>query len=629
MKRNFRELLKIFLGVFIFVSIMSVIYWVNDSVNSSSEKSYQQDTLSGFMDKIKQNQIRVAHFDDKQAKYKTTSGYLYKTEIPQPILKDIINALYKNNTLFDYTSSQNNSKTSGKEKKFSISDIIWEIITFLILIFILRAGMGSGSNKSNIISSSKNTPIKSDVKFSDVAGIDAYKNEVVEIVDFLKNPEKYNKYGAKIPKGVLLCGPPGTGKTLVARAMAGEANVPFFSVAGSDFVEMFVGLGAARVRELFKSAEKYPAAIIFIDELDAIGRSRKDASVSSNSEQTNTLNAILVAMDGFSKNNIVVIGATNRSEILDSALLRPGRFDRIVNVPLPDMDGREAIAQLYLNKVKIPYLFTAKDVAIASPGFSGAEISNLINETILCAIRDNAAEMTKIHLSKAQDKVLAGVPDARKHDPHDLITTAYHESGHAYIAYLLHKKGLFDPIYKLTIESHGSTLGFLMHLPEKDSTHDTKAHMLSHIKVALAGRAAEEVFFGIDRVSSGAYSDFKKATNIAHNMVRRFGMSENGHLIMEGEDYGNSMLISEKMKETLYYAAKDIVSNAYNEVVKILTENKEIIHRLTYYLMVNKTLYRNDVDTIVKGVYTLIGKVSSINILNNSLTPFEDHKVLL
>lgn len=626
MSKRFKELIKIFAAIFVFISLFTVVYYINNKPDTQTVQE-KEDSLSGFFNKIKTDKIRKATINDESIRYTDIQNKQYIVNIPYNIQKKVILALSRKNVAMTYLPGniQNNTKEKKtKFRTFSIFDTIWDIVFLIIFLVLLKSGMGGGGARNNIIGGTgqKNDPKKSEVTFKDVAGIDAYKNEVLEIVDFLKHSEKYNKYGAIIPKGVLLCGEPGTGKTLIARAMAGEANVPFFPVSGSDFVEIFVGVGAARVRDLFKAAAKHPAAIIFIDEIDTLGRKRSE--MTHNSELLNTLNALLVAMDGFSKNNIVVIGATNRPEVLDEALLRPGRFDRIVSIPLPDLKGREEIVNVVMKKVKIPYMFTSKQVAIITPFFSGADLHNLINETILIALKNQKSILTLKDLEKARDKVMSGVPDGKKHDLKQLIATAYHEVGHAFIAHVYKK--LYPPIYKLTIASHGNTLGFLLSLPENDTELTSKERYIAQIKVALGGRAAEEVFFGADKVSSGAYSDFKKATKIANTMVRKFGMSSNGMLIMDEDEY---YLVSDKMKEQLYDEAKNLVNNCYKEVLEILNKNKDMIHRITYYLLAYETLYREDIENIINGNFLLVNNPATINFINNTILATEDHKILI
>ena len=383
-----------------------------------------------------------------------------------------------------------------------------------------KGAMGFGKSKAKLLNEQKGK-----ITFDDVAGIDEAKDDLQEIVEFLKDPKKFQYLGGRIPKGALLIGPPGTGKTLLARAIAGEAGVPFFTISGSDFVEMFVGVGASRVRDMFEQGKKNAPCIIFIDEIDAVGRHRGAGLGGGNDEREQTLNQLLVEMDGFEENEgVILISATNRPDVLDPALLRPGRFDRQVHVPNPDIIGREKILKVHVKKVKLSNEIDLKVVARGTPGFSGADLANLVNEAALLAARRGKRVVTQVEFEDAKDKVMMG--SERRTlvmNDEEKKLTAYHEAGHALVAV---KQPASDPIHKATIIPRGRALGMVMRLPERDQLSLTKAKLKSDLAVAMGGRAAEELVFGEDKVTSGASSDIKMATNMARAMVTQFGMSD-------------------------------------------------------------------------------------------------------
>ena len=380
--------------------------------------------------------------------------------------------------------------------------------------------MGFGRSKAKLLTENKNK-----VTFNDVAGIDEAKEELVEIVEFLKDPRKFQKLGGRIPKGALLIGPPGTGKTLLARAVAGEAGVPFFTISGSDFVEMFVGVGASRVRDMFEQGRRNAPCIIFIDEIDAVGRSRGAGLGGGNDEREQTLNQILVEMDGFdTQEGIILVAATNRPDVLDPALLRPGRFDRQVVVPNPDILGREAILKVHIKKISVAPDVDIRTIARGTPGFSGADLANIVNESALLAARKNKKIVTMVDFEEAKDKVMMG--SERRSlvmSQEEKELTAYHEGGHAIVAL---NQPASDPIHKATIIPRGRALGMVMRLPERDQLSMAREKMLADITVAMGGRVAEEIIFGDDKVTSGASSDIEMATKMARNMVTKYGMSE-------------------------------------------------------------------------------------------------------
>lgn len=447
------------------------------------------------------------------------------------------------------------------------------------------------------------------VTFEDVAGIDEAKEELEEIVDFLKDPAKFRKLGGKIPKGALLVGSPGTGKTLLARAIAGEAKVPFFTISGSDFVEMFVGVGASRVRDMFEQGKKNAPCIIFIDEIDAVGRHRGAGLGGGNDEREQTLNQLLVEMDGFEGHEgVIIIAATNRPDVLDPALLRPGRFDRQIVVPAPDILGREKIIGIHLRKIPLAPDVEPKIIARGTPGFSGADLANLVNEAALLAARRNKKVVTMAELEEAKDKVMMGRERrSMVMSEEEKELTAYHEAGHAIVGIHLPAS---DPIHKATIIPRGRALGMVMRLPEKDRLSVTREKLKADLAVAMGGRVAEELIFGYDKVTSGASSDIKYATHIARNMVTQWGMSDKiGPLFHsdENEDVflGYSMAknkhVSEQTANIIDAEVKNIVEEGYNLAKKLLKENIKELHILAKGLLEYETLSGDDISNLISG----------------------------
>jgi cell division protease FtsH len=438
-----------------------------------------------------------------------------------------------------------------------------------------------------------------------VAGIDEAKQELTEIVDFLKNSKKYTDVGAKIPRGCLLIGSPGTGKTLLARAIAGEAGVPFFSISGSDFVEMFVGVGASRVRDMIEQAKKSAPCIVFIDEIDAVGRHRGSGVGGGNDEREQTLNQMLVEMDGFSENEgVVIIAATNRPDVLDRALLRPGRFDRQITVPNPDILGLEQILAVHLKKVQMASDVDAKVIARGTPGFAGADLANLVNEGALIAARGNQKMVTMKNLEDAKDKIMMG--SERKSmimQKSEKELTAYHESGHAITALNCENS---DPIHKATIIPRGRALGLVMRLPETDRFSITRAKLHDDLVVAMGGRAAEELIFGYDKVTTGAMSDIEQATNMARSMVVKWGLSDKVGTVDFSEDesmkpYGSSKAYSEETGKLIDSEIKRIVDEAFQRAKKILNEKKHDLEKLAKCLLEYETLSGDEIKDLLAG----------------------------
>ena len=467
--------------------------------------------------------------------------------------------------------------------------------------------MGFGKSKAKLLSEARGNK----VTFNDVAGIDEAKEEVEEIVEFLKDPRKFRRLGGKIPKGALLIGPPGTGKTLLARAIAGEANVPFFTISGSDFVEMFVGVGASRVRDMMEQGKKNAPCIIFIDEIDAVGRSRGAGLGGGNDEREQTLNQLLVEMDGFDTNEgVIIIAATNRPDVLDPALLRPGRFDRQVVVSNPDIVGREAILKVHIKKISISPDVKLRTIARGTPGFSGADLANLCNESALLAARKNKRIVTMSDIEEAKDKVMMGAERrSMVMTEDDKKLTAYHEGGHAIVAL---NEPASDPIHKATIIPRGRALGVVWTLPERDKYSHTREYLEANISKAMGGRVAEEIIFGHDKVTSGASSDIQMATKLAKDMVTKFGMSnelgplsygENEDEVFLGRSITRQQHMSEETARKVDVEVKKIVDSGYQRAKKILTEKLDDLHKLAKALLAYETLSGEEIkDLVLKNI---------------------------
>ena len=515
------------------------------------------------------------------------------------------------------TLRQNGVKVEARPEDTSSSTFWGVFVSWFPMILLVGVWIyfmkqaNSGNNKAMSFGKSRARLIENNKKvtFADVAGCDESKQELEEVIDFLKDPSKFQRLGGKIPKGVLLVGPPGTGKTLLAKAVAGEADVPFFSISGSDFVEMFVGVGASRVRDMFAQAKKNSPCILFIDEIDAVGRHRGAGLGGGNDEREQTLNQLLVEMDGFDANeNVILIAATNRPDVLDPALLRPGRFDRQVTVSNPDIKGREEILKVHVKKVPLAKDVDLSVIARGTPGFSGADLANLVNEAALLAARKNKRKVTSMDFDEAKDKVLMG--NERKSmamDEKEKTLTAYHEAGHAIC-------GLFtegaDPIHKATIIPRGRALGMVQYLPEKDRYSFTRQQMLARLTVAMGGRAAEELKFGNEQVTSGAAGDISMATNLARSMVTEWGMSDSLGPVLYAENSGEVFLgksvtqnknMSEDTARLVDAEIKRFVTEGHQKAVALLNEKKEEWERLAQALMEYETLTGEDIQAVIKG----------------------------
>ena len=488
------------------------------------------------------------------------------------------------------------------------------LLLIAVWIFFMRqmqggrgGAMGFGKSKAKLMNE-----IKGKVTFNDVAGVEEAKEEVEEVVEFLKDPKKFSRLGGKIPRGCLLVGPPGTGKTLLARAIAGEAGVPFFTISGSDFVEMFVGVGASRVRDMFEQGKKNSPCIIFIDEIDAVGRSRGAGLGGGNDEREQTLNQLLVEMDGFDTNEgVIIIAATNRPDVLDPALLRPGRFDRQVVVSLPDIIGREKILKVHSKKISMTPDINLRTIARGTPGFSGADLANLVNEAALLAARKNKRIVTYLEFEEAKDKVMMGAERrSMVMTEEEKKLTAYHEAGHAIVT--INEKAAY-PIHKATIIPRGRALGMVMQLPEKDEVSQTREQLHAQMAIAMGGRVAEEIIFGEEKVTTGAVSDIEQATKRARAMVMRAGLSkelgpiaygENEEEVFLGRSVARQQNMSEETAKKVDAEIKKFVEKGYDRARKVLTEKIEDLHKLAKALLIYETLSGSEIEDIVnKNIY--------------------------
>ncbi|AZS22688.1 MULTISPECIES: ATP-dependent zinc metalloprotease FtsH [unclassified Caulobacter] len=509
-----------------------------------------------------------------------------------------------------------NADVKFKSGSISFLAILVQLLPILLVVgvwlFFMRqmqggakGAMGFGKSKARLLTENKNR-----ITFEDVAGVDEAKEELQEVVDFLKDPAKFQRLGGKIPKGALLVGPPGTGKTLIARAVAGEAGVPFFTISGSDFVEMFVGVGASRVRDMFEQAKKNAPCIIFIDEIDAVGRHRGAGLGGGNDEREQTLNQLLVEMDGFEANEgIILIAATNRPDVLDPALLRPGRFDRQVVVPNPDVAGREKIIRVHMKNVPLAADVDVKTLARGTPGFSGADLANLVNEAALMAARKNRRMVTMQDFEQAKDKVMMGAERrSMAMNEEEKRLTAYHEGGHAIVALNV---PLADPVHKATIVPRGRALGMVMQLPEGDRYSMKYQQMTSRLAIMMGGRVAEELIFGKENITSGASSDIKAATDLARNMVTRWGYSDvlgtvaygdNQDEVFLGHSVARTQNVSEETARLIDSEVKRLVQYGLDEARRILTEKIDDLHTLGKALLEYETLSGEEIAGVLKGV---------------------------
>lgn len=622
------------MGMYVILAIVVLVFistiFMTGPSTSTSEISY-----SNFLQKLQNKEFtKIEKYDDmiiavpkeqpaakteKATQKNTVSPFLTQEtkNVQAPLFQYKVQIPVNDTELMD---KLNNSDADITVKKTAeTNQLAGNIGTFVIILFaiislglMIKAIQAGGSQAMSFGKSKAKMLLDSKVKttFKDVAGIDEEKKELEEIVDFLKNGEKYMKLGAKIPKGVLLVGPPGTGKTLMAKAVAGEASVPFFSISGSDFVEMFVGVGASRVRDLFEQAKKHQPCIIFIDEIDAVGRQRGAGLGGGHDEREQTLNQLLVEMDGFDVNtNIIVIAATNRPDILDNALLRPGRFDRQIYINAPDVKGREQILEVHAKNKKLDKDVDLKVLAKRTPGFTGADLQNLLNESALLAARKGEDKISMDDVDSSIDRVIAGVEKRSKVlTDKDKELTSYHEVGHALIDKLLPDA---NELHKVSIIPRGMALGVTWTRPKDESVHVSKAKLLAKITVSLGGRAAEEIIYGQDDVSTGASQDLINVTDIARKMVTAWGMSEklgpmaygkNQENVFMGRDFGHQRDYSEQVAFEIDEEIKKIVDERYELAKQLLTQNRDMLEVISKELLEKETIDEKEFDEIMNRV---------------------------
>ena len=562
---------------------------------------------STFLSYIEDGSVQEVIFDDDTING-VRLGEAFVTYNPETDNTALIGTLDQNNVVIE--------AKPPKQQSF-LSQLFISSFPILLLIgvwvYFMRQMQGTGGGRGAMSFGKSRARLLGEdqvsITFLDVAGIEEAKEEVLEIVDFLKDPAKFQALGGKIPKGVLMVGAPGTGKTLLARAIAGEAKVPFFTISGSDFVEMFVGVGASRVRDMFERAKKQAPCIIFIDEIDAVGRHRGAGLGGGHDEREQTLNQLLVEMDGFEGNEgVIVIAATNRPDVLDPALLRPGRFDRQVVVPLPDVRGREQIIKVHMRKVPLSDDVKPSVIARGTPGFSGADLANLVNEAALLAARGNKRSVSMEEFDKAKDKIMMGAERrSMVMSEEDKKLTAYHESGHAIVGLLVPEH---DPVYKVTIIPRGMALGVTMFLPEEDRYSFSKRRLMSQMKSLFGGRAAEEVVFGPACVTTGAANDIERATEIARNMVTRWGLSDRLGPLTYSEDDGEIFLgrsvtrhkqVSDGTAHAIDEEVRQLIDNCYNEAKKIVEKSMKELHLMADALMKYETIDEAQIKDIMKG----------------------------
>ncbi|HEV7369740.1 ATP-dependent zinc metalloprotease FtsH [Arenibaculum sp.] len=592
------------LALWIIIGLLLVALF-NLFQSSSTRTPQSTVAFSEFLAEAERGQVSDVTIKGNQISGHFVDGRSFSTYAPPDA--DVVSRLADNNVKISAMPDDSNVPSL-----FSVL-LSWFPMLLLIGVWIffmrqMQSGggkaMGFGKSRARLL-----TEKVGRVTFDDVAGIDEAKQELEEIVEFLKDPQKFQRLGGKIPKGVLLVGPPGTGKTLTARAVAGEANVPFFTISGSDFVEMFVGVGASRVRDMFEQGKKNAPCIIFIDEIDAVGRHRGAGLGGGNDEREQTLNQLLVEMDGFEANEgVILIAATNRPDVLDPALLRPGRFDRQVVVPNPDVLGREKILKVHMRKVPLAPDVNPRIIARGTPGFSGADLANLVNEAALLAARMGKRVVGMAEFEGAKDKVMMGAERRSMVMTEDeKRLTAYHEGGHAIVA--VHMKDS-DPVHKATIIPRGRALGMVMRLPEGDRISLSKAKLVADLAVAMGGRVAEELIFGVDRVTTGASSDIKMATDISRRMVAEWGMSEKLGPLMYGEPsqevfLGHSVTQHKNMSDatarTVDEEVRRVVDDAYTTARRILSENIDQLHTLAKGLLEYETLSGDEINALLRG----------------------------
>ncbi len=590
-------------------SMRSIVFWLIAgaavillfSLFQGPETAKTEIDFSKFLDEVDKNNVVDVTITGNQVKGKYLDGTEFKTVLP-PEYPDLVKDLRAHKVAITVKETNRSPWLSYLFTWFPI------ILLILFWVFFMRQ-MQAGGNKALSFGKSRAklfSGMQKKITFKDVAGVEEAKDELQEIIGFLKDPQKFQKLGGRIPKGVLLVGAPGTGKTLLARAVAGEADVPFFSISGSDFVEMFVGVGASRVRDLFENGKKHAPCLIFIDEIDAVGRQRGAGLGGGHDEREQTLNQLLVEMDGFDSNEgIILIAATNRPDILDSALLRPGRFDRRIVVNMPDVKGREEILKVHVKKIPLASDVDLKILARTTPGYSGADLANLVNEAALYAARMGQDAVTMTDMDNAKDKVLMGVE--RKSmiiSDEEKRSTAFHEAGHALVATLIPEA---DPIHKVTIIPRGLAMGLTQQLPLDDRYTYSKEYLEAQLSVLMAGRVAENVF--LNKTTTGAANDFEKATEIARKMVCQWGMSDLGpltygerdDLIFLGRDLAMNKNFSEKTSELIDEEVKKIISRNYERAVDLLNSHKEELRTIAAKLLEEEVLSSEQIASVLAG----------------------------
>ena len=596
---------NLFAKVAVWIVIALVLFTVFKQFDGAKKIATAEPSTSytQFMDQAKEGKIKRVDVQGRTLTVTPTEGATYKITAPGDLwmVEDLRNA-----------GVQVYGQPDEEQSFLASIFISWFPMILLIgvWIFFMRQMQGGGKggafsfgkSKARMLDSSNNN-----ITFADVAGCDEAKEEVSEMVDYLKDPTKYQRLGGRIPRGVLLVGSPGTGKTLLAKAIAGEAKVPFFTISGSDFVEMFVGVGAARVRDMFENAKKNSPCIIFIDEIDAVGRQRGAGLGGGNDEREQTLNQMLVEMDGFDTNSsVIVIAATNRPDVLDPALLRPGRFDRQVVVPLPDIRGREQILKVHMRKIPVGADVDEAILARGTPGFSGADLANLVNEAALFAARRNGRVVAMEDFERAKDKIMMGAErKGMVMDENERKNTAYHESGHALVARLMPKS---DPVHKVTIIPRGRALGLTMQLPAEDHYSYDRQYLLTRIAILFGGRIAEEVF--MNQMTTGASNDFERATQMARDMVMRYGMSdklgpmvygENENEVFLGRSVTQTKHISEETMRNVDAEVRRIIDEQYAIARKLIEEHQEEMHKMAHALLEWETIDSDQIDDIMEG----------------------------
>ncbi|MDO7597315.1 MAG: ATP-dependent zinc metalloprotease FtsH [Pseudomonadota bacterium] len=593
---------NIVLWVVIAMVLMSVF-------NNFGPQKVKQDEIdySTFISDVKNGAVSAVDIQGKTITGKMTDGSEFTTYSPD----------YDSGLMGDLLNNGVSIQAKPAEQTGLLMQIFISWFPMLLLIgvwiFFMRQMQGGGGGKNPMsFGKSKAKMLNEDqvkVTFKDVAGVEEAKEEVAELVEFLREPAKFQKLGGKIPRGILMVGAPGTGKTLLAKAIAGEAKVPFFTISGSDFVEMFVGVGASRVRDMFEQAKKHAPCIIFIDEIDAVGRHRGAGVGGGNDEREQTLNQLLVEMDGFEGNEgVIVIAATNRPDVLDPALLRPGRFDRQVVVPLPDIRGREQILNVHLGKVPAADDVKAALIARGTPGFSGADLANLVNEAALFAARTNKRLVEMEDMEKAKDKIMMGAERrSMVMNEKEKEMTAYHEAGHAIVGRVVPNH---DPVYKVSIIPRGRALGVTMFLPTEDKYSNSKEQLESQISTLYGGRIAEELIYGKEAVTTGASNDIQRATKLAHDMVTKWGLSDNMGPMSYGEDEGEVFLgrsvtqhksVSDLTAKAIDEDIRTLINRNYQRAENILTENLDKLHAMTALLVKYETIDSHQIDAIMEG----------------------------